>query len=179
MGRRAHRPCCPCRPERRSEALAPLVILSGGGASRRSRRTSLAAKACGGGGRILVGKRAALPGCADLDEKRLRPAEKRRSRADGQMCPSTLLLMVRPPAGSPYETSTNRRACGSKRAPDPWLARGLRPNRPEAIGAGFVRLVASRARTRPVGAPRPALARTPQRGWSRNPFREGSGGVER
>ena len=39
----------------------------------------------------------------------LRPAEKRHSRADGQVCPSALLPMVLRPAGSPYETSTNRR----------------------------------------------------------------------
>ena len=43
--------------------------------------------------------------------KRFRPAEKRQSRVDGQVCPSTRLLMVRPPAGSPYETSTNRQVC--------------------------------------------------------------------
>ena len=43
-----------------------------------------------------------------------RPAEKRQSRADGQICPSARPLMVRPPARSPYETSTNRQAGGLK-----------------------------------------------------------------
>ena len=56
--------------------------------------------------------RADLPtGCAGSAGKRFRPAKKRHSRVDGQICPSTLLFMVRPPARSPYETSTNRRAC--------------------------------------------------------------------
>ena len=42
----------------------------------------------------------------------MRSAKKRRSRTDGQVRPSVLLLMVLRSAGSPYETSTNRRACG-------------------------------------------------------------------
>ena len=70
------------------------------------------------------------------------------------MCPSNLLLTVRFRAGSPYETSTNRRirGLGSRRAP--WRTFGLRPPRPAAIGAGFVRLVAGRGRLRPAGASR-------------------------
>ena len=51
-----------------------------------------------------------------------RPVEKRRSRVDEQVCSSTPLLMVRLPACSPYETSTNRRAGGL----GPCLARGGR-----------------------------------------------------
>ena len=42
----------------------------------------------------------------------MQPAKKRQSRVDGQVHPSVLLLMVLRSAGSPYETSTNRRACG-------------------------------------------------------------------
>ena len=51
-----------------------------------------------------------------------RPVEKRRSRVDEQVCSSPPLLMVRLPACSPYETSTNRRAGGL----GPCLARGGR-----------------------------------------------------
>ena len=68
------------------------------------------------------------------------------------MCPSTLLLMVRAPAGSPYETSTNRRADGSlpRRTCQP--QRAVAVSQPAAIGAGFVRLASGRMRTRPAGA---------------------------
>ena len=46
-----------------------------------------------------------------------RPEEKRQSRVDEHLCSSTLLPMIRPPARSPYETSTNRRgATGRRRA---------------------------------------------------------------
>ena len=47
---------------------------------------------------------------------RFRLVEKRQSRVDGQVCPSTLRFRVRPPVGSPYETSTNRLTCGLGRA---------------------------------------------------------------
>ena len=59
--------------------------------------------------------------------KRFRPTRERRSRVDGRVRPSTRSLMVRPPAGSPYETSTNRQAgeLGPRRD------RG----RPRAVGA--------------------------------------------
>ena len=84
--------------------------------------------------------------------KRFRPTEKRQSRVDGQVCPSTLLPMVRPPAGSPYETSTNRRAHSSAPRRIRRIQRACGALRPEAICAGFVRLAAGRARIRPVGA---------------------------
>ena len=105
---------------------------------------------------------------------------KRRSRADGQIYPSALLLMVRPLVRSPYETSTNRRADG------------LGPSRIRRGYAACVRALtcgdwcrfraaghgpsarptcecAEGARTRQ--APRPAGA--PRRPWSKNPFCEG------
>ena len=76
--------------------------------------------------------------------KRFRPAKKRQSRVDGQVCPSTQRLMVRPPVGSPYETSTNRRAAGLEtRRACGGLAGCGRPY-PAAIGAGFVRLASGR-----------------------------------
>ena len=90
-----------CHPERRAR-------------SARGRRIPLAAKACGEGGSSSAGMRAALPGRIDSAGEGFRPAKKRRLRVDGQVCPSTLLFMVRPPAGSPYETSTNRQAGGSR-----------------------------------------------------------------
>ena len=57
--------------------------------------------------------------------------------ADVHICPSTLLPIVRPPARSPYETSTNRRAgrlgscrtCGG--------STGCGRLQQVAIGAGF------------------------------------------
>ena len=83
----------------------------------------------------------------------LQLAKKRQSRVDGQVCPSTLLVMVRPPAGSPYETSTNRQGtAGWRRAAfvtSPQVEAG---HHPTAIGAGFVRLATGRARIRPAGA---------------------------
>ena len=49
--------------------------------------------------------------------KHLPPVEERQSRVDEQLCSSTLLPMVRPPASSPYETSANcRGAAGWRRA---------------------------------------------------------------
>ena len=55
---------------------------------------------------------------------------KRRSRADGHACPSARLSMVRPPASSPYETSTNRRGVRVGRSPLPRRACGLRLAQP-------------------------------------------------
>ena len=142
---------------------ASFVILSGGGASRRSRRTSLAAKACSGGGHILVGRRAAPPRCADPDEKRLRPAENRQSRADGHICPSAQLLMVRAPASSPYETSTNRRGKWIGALSPLRRVLGLRValdlRRLVQVSCGWLRAAtASDLRTpRPAGAPLPAV----------------------
>ena len=82
--------------------------------------------ACVRGGCVRAGRacgpyRGALGGLA--------AEKKRRSRADGHMCPSARLSMVRSPASSPYETSTNRRGVRVGCAPLPLRARGLRPSR--------------------------------------------------
>ena len=129
-----------CHPERSEPA------------GERSRRISPEAKACGGRGSSSIGMCAAQPGCVDWAGKGFRPAEKRQSRADGQVCPSARSLMVRAPASSPYETSTNRQDAGLGA---PLVRHGRaacgRAN-PAAIGAGFVRLAAGWARLQPAGA---------------------------
>ena len=98
--------------------------------------------------------------------KGLRPAEKRRSRADGHECPSARCLMVRQPAGSPYETSTNRRGVRAGGAP----CCGGRSDRgrpyPAAIGAGFARLASGCDWLRPAGARWFAIRR-----WARRRIR--------
>ena len=125
--------------------------------------------------------------------ERHRPGKARRSRVDGQVCPSSLLPMVRAPAGSPYETSTNRRAFGSGARHVRGGHTGCGCLRPAAIGAGFVRLAPGRTRIRPEGIRR-AGARTrgrsrgvgraprggrgapllpPRAGWPKKPFRQG------
>ena len=105
--------------------------------------------ACGAGGGRGRGR---LSACGAGSRQDLWPEEKRHSRVDGQVCPSTRLLMVRAPAGSPYETSTNRWVGGLMFR----RARGRRAGCSfgafAAIGAGFVRLVAGRTRSRPAGA---------------------------
>ena len=91
----------------------------------------------------------------------LRPAKKRQSRVDGQVCPSTRLFMIRPPARSPYETSTNRRGMRlgtSSHLQAPSCGRRFRPS---AIGAGFVRLAAGRTYPRPAGARGSPAGRSP------------------
>ena len=117
----------------------------------------------------------------------LRLAEKRRSRVDGQACPSTLLLMVRPPARSPYETSTNRHglragpSLGPQRAFEPRARTD--PRRLVQVSCGWPRVArASDLRVLALcpasgrRAPRrPRDACAPHRRWSRVPFREGSG----
>ena len=99
--------------------------------------------------------------------------EKRHLRADGQVCPSALLAMVRPPADTPYETSTNRPAGESNAHHTCKSRQAAGAPRPAAIGAGFVRLASGRARARPAdaygrtrrrdGACRPALGRRDRR----------------
>ena len=100
----------------------------------------------------MVGMRAGLLAVrAGSAGKRFRPTRERRSRVDGRVCPSTRSLMVRPPAGSPYETSTNRRACGLWPRRTCGLRRAAGASRPAAIGAGFVRLAAGWEYLRPAG----------------------------
>ena len=71
--------------------------------------------------------------------------------------------MVRPPARSPYETSTNRRDARVVGAPRPQGRRACGRRRPAAISAGFVRLATGRERDRPAGA-RAALREQAPRG---------------
>ena len=100
----------------------------------------------------VCGACARLGACGAGSGSELQPDEKQQSRVDGQVCPSTLLVMVRPPARSPYETSTNRH--GTRVGPSPHLhvPMNCRRAKPAAIGAGFVRLASSRDRFRPAGA---------------------------
>ena len=84
----------------------------------------------------------------------------RRSRVDEQLCSSTLPPMVRQPAGSPYETSTNRRGVRAGGALCCGGRSGCGHTSPAAIGAGFVRLASGR-RARPTcGRPRVHELRT-------------------
>ena len=86
-GARLAAPCRPCGPLVRAKGVCP----------RRASRTF------GGGAHGRLRRRLRLWAAT---------GEKQRSRADGRVCPSALPPMVRPPAGSPYETSTNRQTCG-------------------------------------------------------------------
>ena len=76
--------------------------------------------------------------------------KKRQSRADGQVCPSARLLMVREPASSPYETSTNRRTAG--------LGRCRTCGRPRTVGTLDLRRLVQVS----CGWPRVGRLRDPQ-----------------
>ena len=188
-----------CHPERRARSARSLVILSGGrGApgvegSHWSRmpaaKVALPGReapdarpvravgrrrtgACGAGGGRGRGR---LSACGAGSRQDLWPEEKRQSRADGQVCPSTLLSMVCPPAGSPYETSTNRWGGRVDVPARPRPARGLQLRRVCSDWCRFRAAGRGSDACSTCGRLRPALARTPRRSWSRNPFREGSG----
>ena len=101
-----------------------------------------------------------------------RPEEKRHSRVDEQVCSSTLRPILRPPARSPYETSTNRRGMRLGTSPHLQAPSCCKRFRPSAIGAGFVRLAAGRTYPRPAGA-RGSPAGRPLPFWSKIPFCQG------
>ena len=140
MGRNAHRPGLLRHPERRAR-------------SARSRRISLVAKACGGGGHVLVGRRAALPKCANPDEMRPRPAET--LAVKGRWTNMSIGPAVH---GSSYcmfalrnlHKSPRRSGLAARRVRGVHVGGGHR--RPAAIGAGFVRLVPGWARLQSAGA---------------------------
>ena len=126
-GGRAHRPCYLRRPERR--AAGPFVILSvaslqasgvEGFVILSEGREAPAVEGSRRRQRLAAAEGLPQSGCArPRPGASTRPGnapglwKPRQSRVDGQVCPSTQLAMVRPPAGSPYETSTNRRTGGS------------------------------------------------------------------
>ena len=109
------------------------------------------------------------PGASTRSGKACGLRKPRHSRVDEQLCSSTLLSMVRPPARSPCETSTNRRV----RKQRPGQVRGEHAGRgrpcPAAIGGGFVRLAAGWT------CPRPACARRRRRAGRQAAHHPGAG----
>ena len=132
MGRYAHRPCCPWFVHLRVRLTKPpqIAMLAGWGCGRSAVGIRVAATphlrrlvqvSCGwpraaaafdlrasAGGNVGMDLLCApYAGGSVLDLRK-----PRHLRVDGQVCPSTLLSMVRQLAGSPYETSTNRQTAG-------------------------------------------------------------------
>ena len=110
----------------------------------------------------------------------LRLTEERRSRIDGQVCPSILLFMVLRPAGSPYKTYTNRWGLQVEAAPHLQWPHGLHPPptcgdwcRFRAAGRGSDVLSTCGRSTAARTRRGPLTAGASRRLWSKIPFCEG------